>query len=183
MASQFFIKIVPRIDFLKKASKELLTELSFHVEVKQYEFNQVVINPGEQVTGIFIIIKGVVEVFTKLGDNTFTLDYLTKGSVIGQYSSIASEQLLFGMRSVVSGGSSLLLLHTSTLDVLRLKRNELETLLLQAEDQIEKWSIPTIDYVIYNDDKVKQLSAKEDAIRKFQRAIKRMLVIKRSLAL
>lgn len=50
--------------------------------------------------------------------------------------------MLFGMRSVMSGGSALVLLETATLDILRMKRHELEQILLAAEDQVEKHSIP-----------------------------------------
>lgn len=50
--------------------------------------------------------------------------------------------MIFGMKSVMSGGTALLFIDIATLDILRMKRHELESLLLAAEDMIEKHSIP-----------------------------------------
>ena len=56
--------------------------------------------------------------------------------------------MLFGMRAVVAGGTSLLELGKETFDTMRMKRHEVDQALLFAEDQIEKQGIPQIDFIL-----------------------------------
>lgn len=81
--AHFFMSKVKRIDYLRKASSQLLEEMSFHAEVKLFEYNQVIFKPGETCPGIYFVVRGVIEVYTIQGEETVVLDYLGKGSVIG----------------------------------------------------------------------------------------------------
>ena len=71
-------------------------------------------------------MKGVVEIYIKSGNENVVIDYLGKGSVIGQYSILGREPTLFGMRAVLAGHTSLLCLGRDTFESLRMKRNEVD---------------------------------------------------------
>ena len=50
------------------------------------------------------------------------IDYLGKGSVIGQYSVLGGEKTLFGIRAVMAGSTSLICLGRETFETMRMKR-------------------------------------------------------------
>jgi len=60
--------------------------------------------------------------------------------------------MLFGMKAIVAGGTALLELTKETFSNLRMKRREIDMMLLHAEDQLEKYGVPQIDFVQYNED-------------------------------
>ena len=72
------------------------------------------------------MVKGVVQIFIQSGNDEVVIDYLGRGSVIGQYSVLGKEKMLFGMRAVVAGGTSLLELGKETFDTMRMKRHEVD---------------------------------------------------------
>ncbi len=55
------------------------------------------------------------------------------------------------MRAVMNGTSSILCLGRETLDTMRMKRQEVDQALLQAEDYIDKQGVPQIDFVMMNE--------------------------------
>ena len=54
------------------------------------------------------------------------IDYLGKGSVIGQYSVLGREKTLFGVRAVMAGTTSILCLGKETFETMRMKRQEID---------------------------------------------------------
>ena len=56
------------------------------------------------------------------------------------------------MRAIVAGGTSILELTKETFSNLRMKRREVDMALLYAEDQLEKYGVPQIDFIQYNED-------------------------------
>lgn len=145
-------------------------------------------NPGEACDAVYFVLKGVIAVFVKSGDEEVVIDYLGKGSVIGQYSIVSGESMLFGIKAVMAGGSALLCLDRSTLEKMRMKRHELDQVLLNAEDNIEKLGTPQIDFLMFNDladEQRKAAGIKPDKsrirIKKFQRAIRRLILLTRAL--
>jgi hypothetical protein len=50
--------------------------------------------------------------------------------------------MLFGMKAIVAGGTSLLEVSKETFSNLRMKRREFDMVLLHAEDQLEKYGVP-----------------------------------------
>ena len=95
--------------------------------------------PGHICNHIFFIMKGVVEIYIEAGGKkSIVLDYLGKGSVIGQYSVLGKEKTLFGMRVVSAGTTSMMCLDRDTFKSMRRKRADVDQALLTAEDFIEK---------------------------------------------
>ena len=114
------------MEYLRKLNNRLIEELSFHLMVKLYEFNQTIFEPGDSCDGIYFVMKGVVEVFVRSGADEVIIDYLGKGSVVGQYSVLGRDSMLFGMRAVMAGGTALMVLEKETMENLRMKKHELD---------------------------------------------------------
>ena len=53
-----------------------------------------------------------------------------------------NEKVLFGVRAIVPGGTSLLELRRETYQLLRMKKHEVDQALMYAEDLIERKGIP-----------------------------------------
>lgn len=138
-------------------------------------------------------MMGVVEIFVQSGDEEVVIDYLGKGSVIGQYSVLSHEKCLFGMRAVKAGSTSILCLDRETFESMRMKRQEVDQALLAAEDYIDKQGVPQIDFVLVNEnsDKAKEdeglsnindhspfIKSKE-TLKKFRRTIRRLVLLSR----
>ena len=94
--------------------------------------------PGQICDHIYFIMKGVVEIYVQSGNEQVVIDYLGKGSVIGQYSILGREKTLFGARAVMAGTTSILCLGRETFETMRMKRQEIDQALLYAEDYIDK---------------------------------------------
>ena len=71
-------------------------------------------------------MKGVVEIYVQTGNEQVVIDYLGKGSVIGQYSILGREKTLFGARAVMAGTTSILCLGKETFETMRMKRQEID---------------------------------------------------------
>ena len=96
-------------------------------------------------------MNGVVEIYIISGNEQVVIDYLGKGSVIGQYSILSKQKTVFGMRAAMSGTSSILCLGRETFETMRMKRQEVDEALLVAEDYIDKQGVPQIDFVMVNE--------------------------------
>lgn len=94
--------------------------------------------PGQICDHIFFILKGVVEIYVQADSQKIVLDYLGKGSVIGQYSILGREKTVYGVRAICSGTTSILCLGRDTFKIMRIKRPEVDQALLFAEDFIDK---------------------------------------------
>lgn len=57
---------------------------------------------------IVIVMKGCLEVFVKDRDAELFLDYLGPGSVVGQYSVLGNQTILFGLRAKMMKGTTVL---------------------------------------------------------------------------
>ena len=68
----------------------------------------------------------MVQIFIQSGNDEVCIDYLGRGSIIGQFSILGKEKMLFGMRAVVAGGTSLLELSKDTFETMRMKRHEVD---------------------------------------------------------
>jgi len=97
------------------------------------------------------VLKGCVEIYIKSDAEEVVMDYLGKGSVIGQFSVLNSDKMLFGARAATAGGVAIVALHKHTLDKLRTTKSELDQVLLQSEEALEKIGTPQIDFLHYND--------------------------------
>ena len=75
-------------------------------------------------------MKGVVEIYIQSGSDHVVIDYLGKGSVIGQYSVLGGENAVFGMKAVMNGTTSILCLGRETIETMRMKRQEVDQALL-----------------------------------------------------
>ena len=60
------------------------------------------------------------------------------------------------MRAVMNGTTSVLCLGRETLDTMRMKRQEVDSALLQAEDYIDKQGVPQIDFVMMNENGMRE---------------------------
>ena len=92
--------------------------------------------------------------------------------------------MLFGVRAVVAGGTALLELNKDVLETMRMKRLEVDQALLYAEDQIEKHGPPQIDFILQNEqvenaDELKKKNPSLYRLKKFQRAIRRLVLLSR----
>ena len=92
-----------------------------------------------------------MEIYIQSGNEQVVIDYLGKGSVVGQYSILGREKTLFGMRAVLAGTTSVLCLGRETFETLRMKRQEVDQALLYAEDFIDKQGVPQIDFLMINE--------------------------------
>ena len=81
--TNFFLKRYHRVDYLRKLDKRIGEELSYHLKVKICQYGQVIIEPGQECNSMFIVVKGVVQIFLKSGQDEIVTDYLGKGSIIG----------------------------------------------------------------------------------------------------
>ena len=65
--TQFFLDRFSRIEYLRKLDKHIIEEMSFHLKVNICQFNQVIIEPGQECKSIYMIVKGEVEIFIQSG--------------------------------------------------------------------------------------------------------------------
>ena len=79
----FFMDRYQRIEYLKNLDKNIIEEFTFFLKIGIYPNNFPILLPGQICTNIYIIMKGVVEVYVNQGKEDVTLDYCGKGSVIG----------------------------------------------------------------------------------------------------
>lgn len=132
--TQFFKKRVQRVPYLRGLSPELVTEMSFHLKLRQILFGQQILAPGEVLDQIMIIMKGCVEVYVNNSEEELIMDYLGPGSIIGQYSVLGSEEVLFGMRAKMVSGTTIMCLSKQTFEYLRMRHNEIDIALTCAQD-------------------------------------------------
>lgn len=134
-------------------------------------------------------MKGVVEIYIQTGNERVVIDYLGKGSVIGTYSVLSREKTVFGMRAVMAGTTSILCLSRETFETMRMKRQEVDQALLFAEDFIDKQGVPQIDFVMVNENNSRDgkggfdldnVSVRKERMKKFRRAIRRLLCLSRA---
>ena len=128
--TQFFKARVDRIQYLAHLSNPLVTELSYHLKLKYLMFDQTLMYPGDRLDYIVIVMRGCLEVFIQDRDQTLFMDYLGPGSVIGQYSILGSQNSMFGLRAKMVKGTTVLILEKKTYQYLRIRKNELDNILL-----------------------------------------------------
>ena len=160
--TNFFMYRYKRIEYLAKLDTRIVEEISCHLYVVIYKFNQIILSPGQICDHVFFVMMGVVEIFVYSGNDEVVIDYLGKGSVIGQYSVLGREKSLLGMRAVKAGCTSILCLDHDTFESMRMKRQEVDQALQVAEDYIDKQGVPQIDYVMVNENSERDLNKSGD---------------------
>ncbi len=81
--TNFFMNRYKRVDYLCRLDGRIIEEISFHLKVVVYQFNQEILLPGTSFDQIFFVMQGVVEIYIQSGSDQVVIDYLGKGSVIG----------------------------------------------------------------------------------------------------
>ena len=119
----FFMSRYDRISYFSNLDIKMVEELSYFLEVKIFEINQVILEPAMPCPGIYFVFKGAVVIFLNHDGTEVELDWLGRGSVIGQHSCFSDDELLFGARSSVIGGTACLVLDRECLDCIRSRRN------------------------------------------------------------
>lgn len=87
-------------------------------------------------------------------ENYLFMDYLGPGSIVGQYSILGNDEALFGLRAKMASGTTILSFDKKTFQYLRQRKNELDVVLMYAEDEIDRFGTPQIDYLIFNDKEI-----------------------------
>ena len=59
----FFMERYMRIDYLARLDKKVLEEISFHLKIEIYENKYEVLTPGQICKQVYIVMRGVVQVF------------------------------------------------------------------------------------------------------------------------
>ena len=189
--TNFFMHRYKRVDYLANLDERIIEEISFHLKVVVYQFNQEILTPGQICDHVFFIMKGVVEIYIQSGNEQVVIDYLGKGSVVGQYSILGREKTLFGMRAVLAGTTSVLCLGRETFETLRMKRQEVDQALLYAEDFIDKQGVPQIDFLMINEnntpdetqvDQIEDMAKhrRMENFKKLRRAMRRLCCLARA---
>ena len=132
---------------------------------------------------MYLVMSGVVEVFVKHGKGNLALENIGVGSVIGQFSVIDSEIMICGFRAVSYGGALLLSLDKESINHLCTFSKEFGTAIDLLRIQMQDSGCPQIDYLRFNDLSPSQDLTNPRMVRlgKFQRAIKRLLVLARAM--
>ena len=70
------------------------------------------------------------------------MDVLGKGSVIGQYSALFGEEVIFGAYANSPTGTTLMCLDRDALDTMRNRAIAFDASVLQVEEEVEESGVP-----------------------------------------
>ena len=98
--------------------------------------NQDIIEPNSVCDGVYMVMKGVVNIYIKSDDEEVELDWLGKGSIIGQYSVFSDEDMMVGARAMTIGGTACLVLDRDTIQQIMKRRNIIDSLVTKIQDAI-----------------------------------------------
>lgn len=166
------MKHIRQIYYLKKASTKLLEEIAMHTKVQFFGKFSHIIRPHKYMPGIIFVMSGIVKTYVQIGICEVELDQLSEGSFIGQTSILGKTRISFGVK-VVSESASLVVLKQTQLEKIRRRRNELGRVMDAAERNLEKFSVPMIDYMLF--ERVTNFTRKDYIRLKFGRAFHRLV--------
>jgi len=129
-----------------------------------------------------MVFKGAVCIFLKGEDkHEIELDWLGKGSVIGQHSAFSDSNMLFGAKSTMLGGTACIVLDRDVIKTIRKRRQIIDKVCIKVEEGIQSKGTPQIDFDYYNDTFTSFYCLHPDTVqmkyRKFRRAIRRLLIL------
>lgn len=132
----FFMTRYKRISYFSKLNLSLIEELAFYLQVRVYEVNQDIIEPNSVCDAVYMIMQGVANIYTKSEEEEIELDWLGKGSIIGQYSVFSDEEMIVGARAMTMGGTACLVLDRDTISSIMKRRNIIDSLVTKISENI-----------------------------------------------
>lgn len=94
---QFFLKALKLIPYFKNAPWTFMQEAMYSFKEHIIEKGQSLLREGSNATGILIVEKGCIEVYTEFEGNQFILDRLYPGSVINHRAFLMGDVMYVNM--------------------------------------------------------------------------------------
>ena len=123
---EFFLQRYKRIDYLAKLDQKVIEELSFHVKLVICNYNQELFGSDMVADHVFMVMRGVVQIYIVNGSEEVGVDFLGKGSIIGAHSILTSEKMQFAARAVVAGSTALIAIEKKTFESLRIRNHQID---------------------------------------------------------
>ena len=98
----FYQTCFNNIQYLKTLPKDILQAIYYSSDILQYDFGQMVFSIGQECENIYIILQGVVSIELSNGINSFQIDVIGRGSVIGVNNLISSEEWVYQAKAASS---------------------------------------------------------------------------------
>jgi len=163
---------------LSKLDEELITELTYLMEECFYPKDELILNKGDFVDGIYFIIDGQVDVTMRSSySQEFIIEKLFNRCSFGYYTVLQEkkddkEKPRMKQRYISRADTVLLRLPVDTLQHMRTRSKVLDSILTQEAKKFPECDFST--FLTYNN----QLTKKQLKI-KFKRAVRRQVQLKR----
>ena len=124
----------------------ILYEIIYSLRPKKQNVGDMLVNQGDNIDEIYIIERGIVEIFLKIGGNDIVLERLFRGSVINYKNLFTKEKSQVSMRFATEGV-------VTSLSMPRLKRIRTNNKLLNKriskfELKVSKIPSAPLDYIL-----------------------------------
>eukprot|EP00347_Sterkiella_histriomuscorum_P003990 403362169 len=138
------------VDYLKDLENKPMTEIIFHIQQQYYPKDSIIVNQGDILEHIYIIIEGEVDVFIVSGFENICLENLYKFCQFGSYTSLMPENKnLSTCKISARTDTQILMLKISHLTALRSRYKQVEQILSNTEKFLLDDGLPLCDFKIY----------------------------------
>ena len=136
-----------QVDYFKELldNTEFFEEVQYHMSEEYIEAGTEIISSGEIIKSIIFIVEGDISltVFDSQG-NEITLENLNQGDVIGQYSVLFNEEIMFSVKALTN--ARILTLSEEFFSKNKEYIDGIEDAIIEAEDFVDKYGIPICDF-------------------------------------
>jgi CRP-like cAMP-binding protein len=136
------------VSYFSRLTFESLERLTYKLSQEHLEEGQFLFKNGDDITKVYILAEGSIEVFCPLADEDIILDTLTEsGCVLGQFSILDTKQCItYSARTKTE--SSVLVLKIEDLVTMRNEFDDLDFSIKMAYERCQEYGHPTVDYQI-----------------------------------
>ena len=124
----------------------ILYEIIYSLRPKKQNVGDMLVNQGDSINEIFIIERGIVEIFLKIGGNDIVLERLFRGSVINYKNLFTKERSQVSMRFATEGVYTSLTM--SRLNRIRQNNKLLNKRINKFELRVSKIPSAPLDYIL-----------------------------------
>ena len=147
---KFKLMVLQQIDYFNTVNhnNEFFDEIQYYLNEEYVEAGTEIVSSGEHCSSLIFLVQGQIElVIYDENGNESTLELLNQGDVIGQYSVLFDEEIMFSVFAKTNVRILTLSqeFFRSNLELI----DGLEEAILEAEDIVDVFGIPICDYRVY----------------------------------
>lgn len=95
---QFVLRMIKRVEYLKKHDDEVLFDLMFSLTPKTFEKDTIVLPEDHPASELYFVEDGILQAYTRFEGNEFIIEQLHKGSAINHRAFFMQDSMYVNFR-------------------------------------------------------------------------------------